>query len=439
MIPFLFWCVVALVSFPLLGVLARPERIYRYPYFMAAVFAIFIVPQAVSLTRFPGAAPESAVGNVLLVSCLCLGACFAGYRSWFESGAVQNPPITRMLDETRLLQAGLVFAGCGFLFNYLLGHTEVQTTELGGWTGPATIYGFFQQLCYPGFSICLMMLLRRPTAMRLGAALLATLLPVQSILFGRREPAALFALTLGLTLYFQLRIRPARWLVAAAVGAAMFAIPATATYRRLQLDKDWAGVRQIDLVENFRNLVNEESVLELRNAAMLIEGTARSGEYQYGAGYWNHVVFRFVPAQWVGERFKAALMIGGSTEGIERELAGMDYYNPVGTTVTGMGDSFQQFGYGGCLFFAGMAVFFRKLWRAASRPDALLAQLLYIQSCTCAMRAVTHWTLDFLPGLLYNAIFVGLAVGWSQCGYLPRALATMKIRTAPPRPPPSRR
>jgi len=26
------------------------------------------------------------------------------------------------------------------------------------------------------------------------------------------------------------------------------------------------------------------------------------------------------------------------------------------------------------------------------------------------MRAVTHWTLDFLPGLLYNVIFLGAAL-----------------------------
>jgi hypothetical protein len=103
-------------------------------------------------------------------------------------------------------------------------------------------------------------------------------------------------------------------------------------------------------------------------------------------------------------------MLSPSAEGIERELAGMDYTNPVGSTVTAMGDSFQQFGYWGCCFFAAMGMFFRKLWHAARRPHALFAQLLYMQSCTCAMRAVTHWTLDFLPGLLYNVVFLGVAV-----------------------------
>ena len=414
MISVYFWALVVLLSVPMLLVLEKPQRIYQYPYFMGAVFGIFIMPQAISLVRLPGAAPEEAVRNVLLVSCLCLAACFAGYRPWFQVQAGESLPVPAKINESRLLQVGLAFTACGFWFSYFLRHTQVQTTELGGWTGPATIYGFFQQLCYPGFAICLMLMLRRPTATRLVATLCAAIVPVQSILFGRREPAALFALTIGLALHFQHRIRPSRWLVAGLIGGAMLAIPATATYRRLQLDNDWAGVRQIDLVENFSNFLNEESVLELRNAAMLIESTLRSGEYQFGAGYWNHLVFRYVPAQMLGAQFKESLMIGPSPEGIQRELAGMDYYNPVGTTVTGLGDSFQQFGYWGCLFFSGMAIFFHKLWHQASRPEDLFAQLFYMQSSTCAMRALTHWTLDFLPGILYSAIFLGLALAWAR-------------------------
>jgi hypothetical protein len=414
MLSFYFWSLVVLVTLPLLSVLAKPQRVYEYPYFISAVFAIFIVPQAVSLVRFPGAAPENAVQNVLLVSCLCLAACLVGYRCRPNPARADNNPLSSSPNETRLFQAGLVFVACGFGFSYLLGHMDVQTSELGGWTGPATIYGFFQQLCYPGFAICLMAALRRATVVRVAATLLATVVPLQSIAFGRREPAALFALTIGLTLYFQLRTRPPRWLVAVAIVGAMFAIPATATYRRLQLEQDWGGVRQINLLENFRDFVNEESVLELRNAAMLIEGTLRSDEYQCGAGYWNHLVFRYVPAQLVGRHFKESLMLKFSDDAVERELAGMDYLNPVGSTVTGMGDSFQQFGYGGCLVFAGMAAFFGKLWGAAARPNAFFAQLLYMQSCTCAMRAVTHWTLDFLPGLLYNAMFLGAAVLYSR-------------------------
>jgi hypothetical protein len=180
-------------------------------------------------------------------------------------------------------------------------------------------------------------------------------------------------------------------------------------------------VRQIDLVDNFSEFINQESVLELRNAAMLIEAARRCGEYEFGAGYWNHLIFRYVPAQLVGESLKQSLMIHRSRDQLEQELAGMDYVNPSGSTVTAMGDAFQQFGYFGCLFFVVAGMLFRRLWRMAVRPGALFAQLFYMQSCTSAMRAVTHWTLDFLPGLLYNLIFLGGAVFYASTAREPGA------------------
>lgn len=448
MIPLLFWWFVILLAAPLLKVMSRPARIYEFPYFMTATFAVFILPQTISLTRFPGAASEQAVQTVLFVTCLCLVSCLIGYR--ISSGCPAMRWVQGAVNEARLFHAGLVFVGCGIGFSYLLAHTDVQTSEFGGWTGPATIYGFFQQLCYPGFAICLMVALRRPNALSIASTLVAAMIPLQSILIGRREPAALFLLTIGLTLYFRQRLHPPRWLVAATILLAMLALPATSSYRRFQLQNDWEGVRQIDLVGSFKNFLNEESILELRNAAMLIEATRRSGDYEYGVGYWNHLMFRFVPAQILGPAFKESLMIRRGGEGVQRELAGMDYINPAGSTVTAMGDSFQQFGYWGCGFFIVLGAFFRRLWRAASQQKWLFAQLLYMQCCTSAMRAVTHWTLDFLPGLFYNAIFLGAALAYSSrspkrgdaaekvCGFRrpsvrpasPNAMATIEINTA---------
>ncbi|HTL17208.1 MAG TPA: hypothetical protein VL793_08225 [Patescibacteria group bacterium] len=412
MIHFPFWGFVILLGCVLVKVLSRPERIYEYPYFMAGAFGVFILPQAVSLVRYPGAAPEEAVERVFWMSFLCLAACLAGYRRLRSMQTVHKA--CSPMNEDHLLQCGLVFVACGIVFSFVLSRTEVQTSEFGGWTGPATIYEFFQQLCYPGFAICLVIMLRKPSTLSVTATLIAVIVPIQSIICGRRESAALFLLTIGLTFYFQWRLRPPRWVIASILAAAVLAIPATGTYRRFQLEHDWEAVSEMNLVANFQEFVEDESVLELRNAAMLIEATRRSSEYEYGVGYWNHLMFRYIPAQLLGEKFKESLMIRRSREGLERELAAMGYANPPGSTVTGMGDSFQQFGFWGCLFFAALGLLFWKLWRAASVRDGLFAQLLYIQSCTSAMRAVTHWTLDFLPGFVYAGAFLGLAAWYSR-------------------------
>jgi hypothetical protein len=212
-----------------------------------------------------------------------------------------------------------------------------------------------------------------------------------------------------LGLYFGRRIRPPRLLIPAAMVAAMLAIPATGTYRALRANRDWGGIRQMNLVENFKKFLTEESVLELRNAAAVIEATRKEGDYELGSFYWDHLVFRFVPAQILGPDFKRSLMIRPEGRLQETAMTKTGFELSIGSTITGMGDTFQQFGWFGCLFFVLLAALFRSLWDASQQPGALFAQLLYMTTCTTAMRAVTHWTADFLPGLVYNGLFLGLA------------------------------
>jgi hypothetical protein len=62
------------------------------------------------------------------------------------------------------------------------------------------------------------------------------------------------------------------------------------------------------------------------------------------------------------------------------------------------------------LFYAGLAVIFKNLWRSSLERNSVFAQLLYIQTTTAGMLAITHQTAAYLPGLIYNLVFVGLAV-----------------------------
>ncbi|MDQ3118106.1 MAG: hypothetical protein M3Q89_00825, partial [Verrucomicrobiota bacterium] len=164
--------------------------------------------------------------------------------------------------------------------------------------------------------------------------------------------------------------------------------------------------------EQFDEFFDVDAISEVKNATALIAATEATGYYDYGAGYWNAMVFRFIPAQFVGKEFKSALMIGGEPRDfgdfIEQVLGAR---LPTGSTVTGMGDSFNELGYFGCLFFAAMGYLFKSLWSAANQANGTVAQILYIQSVTSAMRTVTHQTTGFLPGFIYGVIFIG-AIAW---------------------------
>jgi len=139
-------------------------------------------------------------------------------------------------------------------------------------------------------------------------------------------------------------------------------------------------------------------------------------------------VFRFVPAQIVSREFKYSLMFKPPDRHVEDELFKLGYDLPVGATMTGMADSFQEFGWLGCIFFACLGWLFRSLYQATKPPNAMFAQLFYILIGTSAMRAVTHQTIDFLPGMTYYIIFLGLL-------FLYVRLPTSRARKMQPRVP----
>ncbi|MBA3834195.1 MAG: hypothetical protein H0X34_20345, partial [Chthoniobacterales bacterium] len=222
-------------------------------------------------------------------------------------------------------------------------------------------------------------------------------------------------------------------IVLAAIVGGIIAIPLTGEYRKLAADDPLGALKSIDFEEQFADFFDMDAVMELKNATTLIAATQATGGYEFGGGYWNTVVFRFVPAQFVGESLKASLMIGGSRRDmgdfIEDVLGARP---PAGSTVTGIGDSFNQFGYLGCLVFAAIAYLFKSLWTAANHVNGTVAQILYIEVTTSAMRTVTHETIDFLPGFLYGLIFIGLIGLYARV-----QPASAPVLVAPPLPKPS--
>lgn len=404
----------------------RPSLIFQYPYFIAAVFAVFILPQVVSLLRFPGRVSDGAVADVMLMSCLCLGCAVVGYRLTPSVAIFKR--VARPVDDNRMLHIGIVFIAIGILFNVLWNKIKAEQGDVSELTGIATIYLFLANLAYPGFAIALMLYVKKHSATRLVATLIGGVIPLLSVVYGRREPAAMVCLIIVLGRYFTRRIEPPRVLVFSGLVFAMLAIPATGTYRGLFNTGQYEAIKEIDLLGNFSQFLNEESILELRNAAAMIESTKRFKKYDYGLDYWNQIVFRFVPAQIVGKKLKDSLMLGESAEAINERLLKSGYEFSRGSTLTGMGDSFKHFGWFGCLFFVVIAVVFRSIWLAAHRQNAFFAQLLYLGICTSGMRAVTHQTLDFLPGLIYQSVFLGLGLLYA---------GKKREKTLPPTPPPS--
>jgi hypothetical protein len=398
-IPFALTCVVLLVA-----AIRRPRLIYEYPYFMAATFTAFILPQAYALYRDQWGGIYLRM--TLLMCFLCIACCWLGYQGRPHPALLSKLNIA--IDLARFLQGGIALVLIGWYFTHKLG--TLSEDELSSkMTGISTVYLFFGGLVYPGFAICFYCALKRGWIIAWLAAFGAAVVPMQAALFyGRREPTVLFLMSVGLGMFFIKGKAAPRWAIIAAVLGGTLFIPSTAEYRQLAREDPFAAFKEINFTEQFREALAPDAISELKNATALIAATEETGDYEFGSGYWNQIVFRFVPAQFLGRDFKDSLMIGGE----QRDMSDFVYdvlgfQLPVGLTVTGMGDSFNEFGYFGCLFFAAVGYLFKTLWAAANRPHGIVAQILYIQITTSAMRAATHQTIDFLPAFIYGLIFIG--------------------------------
>jgi len=405
-IPFVVACVLLFTA-----TVVRPRLIYEFPYFMAGTFIAFILPQAYALykNQWGGLYLEST----LLMCCLCLAACWFGYLPRAHAGFLQKLNVS--MSTSRFLHGGIALVLVGYYFTYKFG-TLPEEDIASGQTGIGTIYLFFGGLVYPGFAICFYCALKSRSLFAWVMSVIAAWVPLQAAVFyGRREPTALFLISLGMSLFFLRGKQAPRLVVIAIVIGAIFIIPAVGEYRKTAAQDPLEAWKQLDVVQQFNEYFDVNAVSEVKNATVLIAATRESGAYQWGAGYWNRLVFRFVPAQFLGESFKNSLMIGGEQRDlgdfIEDELG---YRIPPGSTVTGLGDSFNQFDYFGCLLFAAMAYLFKNLWAAAKQPNGTIAQILYIQTTTSAMRALTHETIDFLPGFIYSALFIALVALYAR-------------------------
>ena len=386
--------------------LMRPERIYQYPFIMGTIFISFIVPQAIALVETPGAASSEAIERVLLMCCLCAGMCWLGDRSKPDRKLLKKLSIP--LNERKLRRGAIVLIFIGYFFTFLLSRTTIQFAANSNWTGPATIYLFFTKVLYIALAVMALLALKKPTKINIILAIIAGYPIVQNaILIGRRQPTFTFFIILGISAFYIRRLLPPRFLTLGLIVAAAYIIPLLG-----QLRGDFwllilnGNVSNINFVQGL-NRVLEGDILELRNAAMLMDAAVKTGQYGYGTGFWDAIVFQYVPGQLLGYGFKNSLQFH-LTNFDTNSLLG--YSIPNGSTTTGIGDSFLEFGYFGCLIFYGVAYFFKHVWISALYQNSLLSQILYASSCSSMMVGITHGNQRFFQEILFQFIFVGFLV-----------------------------
>jgi hypothetical protein len=393
----------------------RLDRVYQYPFIMGSIFISFLVPQAFAIVNNPGlGVTQTALERVLLYSCFCAIACLAGYRikpnkNWLSK---LNLPI----DENKLFRAGIALMLQGWFFNILLARTAVQTVATGGWTGPGTIFLFFTQVTNIAFGIFLLQFLKRPNNITLIFAIISGWPLLSSALLGRRQPVMTLVIIVGLCLFLAKRYLPPRWLVITAIITMSLLIPLFGVLREgfwdLIFNGDWQELSSLSQYA-FSSLL-EGDLLELRSAALLMDASERLGLNGYGTGWWDAIVFQFVPGQIVGYELKKSLQFNLWGQYLDSLKYFYNYTIPNGYTITGIGDSFLEFSYFGCLSFALISYLMRHLWISAVHQKNASSQILYMGLVSPAMVGLTHGVGRFWQETLFQLIFVGLVTFYAK-------------------------
>ncbi|RCJ18254.1 hypothetical protein A6770_06680 [Nostoc minutum NIES-26] len=394
----------------------RIERIYQYPFFMGSMFTSFILPQAFALIDQPGILTPKAVENVLFVSFLCAAACWIGYaskpnRKWLAK-------LNIVIDERKLFQAGIALMIQGLFFNFLLSRTTLQLAETGGtWQGPSTIYLFFSQVINIAFGLFLLQSLKHPKIINLICTAISGWPLLSTVLGGRRQPMMTLIVIIGFSLWLVYRFLPPRLVIIAAIFLMTVLLPVFGAIRgdfwNLVLTGNWEKV--FSLVQDVFETQQKGEILELRNAAVFIDASDKTGMYGYGTGWWDSIVFQYVPGQIVGYDFKRSLQFNLITQETLEKLYG--YTIPNGSTTTGIGDSFTEFSYLGCLTFAMIGYIFKHLWISAVYQKSIFSMLLYMGLISPAMVGLTHGIGRFVQEAIFQVSFVILVAYYSRAKY----------------------
>jgi hypothetical protein len=391
----------------------RLERVYQYPFFMAAIFMSFIVPQANALVNSNSSIvlSQEVIGKVLLYSCLCAAMCWIGYKL-YQPNPKWLAKLDIPLDENKLLRTGFILLSVGYICYSILPSLAVETGANGNLTGPATILLFFGGVIFIAFPIFLLAAIKQPKFINIALAILAALPIIQSVLGGRRQPTIVFLLTIGMVFFLVKNYIPPRWFFLVFIVMAALIIPVLGNLRgdfwTLIFNGDWQSLAD-STQANFDKL-NRGEILELRNAALMIDGADKTNTFGFGTGWWDSVIFQYIPGQIVGFDVKKSFQFG-----ISVDLQAVYGYNiPNGSTATGMGDSYNQFSYLGCLVFALIGCIFKTLWTSLVYRQSIVSSLLYIGLMGPAMVGITHGIGRFLQEFIFQVVVMYLIVRFSR-------------------------
>lgn len=397
--------------------LRRPGGPLRYPFLCGAVYLAWVFPQ-LSAISVESRLPEGGVLWLSIMVLVCLLASLFGWRLGLQRDSARGPPPASPLhvDKGRLFLIVVGLTVFVYMLHVMIGLRPVEERDSSTWSGPLTIIVFFLSLDVMSLYLSLVLALKERTPRALVLAGANVLLCGTSAFVALRRGEMIdFGVACAAAYWFALGKRiPTPAIVSAIclVTVVTYAIePLRVTAKSIEARTGTApGLlspevwQQVDFVGAIDRSSKEAH--DLVNAVFLIEYSNKWGHHTYGRQSWDRIVFQWVPAQILGADFKKSLMFGSEADygQIEAEFG---HLRVGGTTPTGFGFSYQEFGIFGFVYFVLIGFLMGSVWRRAQRGD-LWMQAMYASFVAGALLSVTHnamWLLVQVP-LFYSAILI---------------------------------
>jgi hypothetical protein len=393
------------------GFLKKPKYI-ELPFLTAVAFFGYLLPQFFSLANDEFISKDGLTKTTLF-AILCILLIYCGY--YLKKRPSKVFPQIVLSDKKLITSSAILIAVGSFFFHLVTKMAPDFYLEYGGqWSGKITIYVFFSSLLSVGFVIALLLYYKKPTFFNLFLISVSSILYLERIIIeGRRTYLLELGIFFLMARWFQRKAIPSRLLISIFILLGILIVNSIGDYRSVMLEEDkstWtgAGVEEILNINYLENLEKSftQNAPDLTNAVDIIENMGNN--FDFGAAFYNDFIYRFVPGQIFGAKFKEDLLFNISY-GKYAEKSGVQ---ATGTTRTGLAVAYHSFWYLGALIFFIIGYNYSR-WYKLAESGNLVAQIYSILLLYPALLALpfspSNYFISFaslsiflLPVLLYS-------------------------------------
>ncbi len=150
---------------------------------------------------------------------------------------------------------------------------------------------------------------------------------------------------------------------------------------------------------------NLEKAHDVRNALYVIDYTAINWNFNFGLSLWNALVKLYIPGQIFGADFKDSLYFDLARSAFDDIYLVYSFDFAVGTTSTGFGSAFSDFGYLGAAYFFLMG-YVLKIMFTHGQAGFVWAQVAYMCFLPKVLVSLTHGHDKFFVSIPFLAFVI---------------------------------